>query len=156
MKEELRSSEDIEIRTALAPDVDADDAKASGMLGMIGRAEAEESQAEDKPQSAMRTSHGASPFLLESLYFRSFGERGLLTREEEIAIAKRIDHGTRRIRTALRQAVRTLLKSKRTSVPTEAVKVLQVVRRLSGLSATALDNAVNALATALKPPQPNS
>jgi RNA polymerase primary sigma factor len=155
MKEEFRSSEDMNMRTTLAHDVDADDAKASGMLGMIGRAEAEESRAEDKAQPAMRTSHGASPFLLESLYFRSFGERGLLTREEETAIAKRIDHGTRRIRIALRQAVRTLLKSKRTSLPTEVVKVLQVVRRLSGLSATALDNVEKAFGASLRPLDPN-
>ena len=100
MKEELRSSEGMDIRTTFVPDVDADDAKASGMLGMIGRVEAEESGADEKPQPVMRTSQGASPFLLESLYFRSFGERGLLTREEEITIAKRVDQGTRRIRTS--------------------------------------------------------
>jgi RNA polymerase primary sigma factor len=74
-----------------------------------------------------------------------------LTREEEVTIAKRVDHGTRRIRTALKQAVKVLLKFKRTSVHTETVKVLQVVRRLSGLSATALDNAEKALSTALNP-----
>jgi RNA polymerase primary sigma factor len=118
---------------------------------MIGRVETEESGADEKPQPVMRTSPGASPFLLESLYFRSFGKRGLLTREEEVTIAKRVDHGTRRIRTALKQAVKVLLKSKRTSVHTETVKVLQVVRRLSGLSATALDNAEKALSTALNP-----
>ena len=78
----------------IRPDVDADDAKASGMLGMIGRDEAEESGSDEKAAPPMRTSHGASPFLLESLYFRSFGERGLLTREEETAIAKRVDQGT--------------------------------------------------------------
>ena len=155
MKEELRSSEGMDIRTTFVPDVDADDAKASGMLGMIGRVEAEESGEDRKAQPVMRTSQGASPFLLETLYFRSFGERGLLTREEEITIAKRVDHGTRRIRTALRQAVRALRKSKRTSVPTEAVNVLQIVRRLSGFSATALDNAEKALSTALKPSDPD-
>ncbi|MDH5741503.1 MAG: hypothetical protein OEY77_14370, partial [Nitrospira sp.] len=105
MKEELRVAEEIDIRKAFIPDVDADDAKASGMLGIIGRAEAEESTADEKSPAVIRTSQGTSPFLLESLYFRSFGERGLLTREEETAIAKRVDQGTRRIRTALRQAV---------------------------------------------------
>ncbi len=151
MKEELRVADEIETQKTFAPDVDADDAKASGMLGMISRRETEESGSEEKPQPALRTSRGASPFLLEALYFRSFGNRGLLTREEETAIAKRVDHGTRRIRTALRQAIRILCKSKRTTVLTDSVKVLLMVRRLSGLSATALDNAEQALALTLHP-----
>src|SRR5574337_1856254 len=144
MKEGLRVSDEMEIQKTFVPDVDADDAKASGMLGMISR-EAEESGSDEKSQPAMRTSRGASPFLLEALYFRSFGERGLLTREEETAIAKRVDHGTRRIQAALRQAVRALFKSDRASALADSVTVLQTVRRLSGLSATALDNAEKAL-----------
>ena len=154
MKEGLRVSDEMEIRKTFVPDVDADDAKASGMLGMISR-EAEESGSDEKPQPVMRTSRGASPFLLEALYFRSFGDRGLLTREEETAIAKRVDHGTRRIRVALRQAIRALFKSKRTPVLADSIKVLQMVRRLSGLSATALDNAERALSTALNPSDPD-
>ena len=150
MKEGLRDSNEMEIQKTFVPDVDADDAKASGMLGMLSRGETEESG-----QPVMRTSRGASPFLLEALYFRSFGERGLLTREEETAIAKRVDQGTRRIRAALRQAVRALLKCKRTSVPADSVNVLQMVRRLSGLSATALDNAEKALNTVLNPSDPD-
>jgi len=148
MKEELRVEE---IQKTFVPDVDADDAKASGMLGMIGRGEAEDSGTDEKPQPVMRTSQGASPFLLEALYFRSFGERKLLTRDEEIVIAKRVDQGTRRIRIALRQAMKSLIKSKRTPVVTETFKVLQVIRQLSGLSATALDNAEKALVAVLKP-----
>jgi len=154
MKEGLRVSDEMEIRKTFVPDVDADDAKASGMLGMISR-EAEESGSDEKPQPVMRTSRGASPFLLEALYFRSFGDRGLLTREEETAIAKRVDHGTRRIRVALRQAIRALFKSKRTPVLADSIKVLQMVRRLSGLSATALDNAEKALSIAINPSDPD-
>jgi len=150
MKEELRVSDETEIQKTFVLDVDADDAKASGMLGMISR-EAEESGSDEKTQPAMRTSRGASPFLLETLYFRSFGERGLLTREEETAIAKRVDHGTRRIRIALRQAVRALFKYDRASLLADSVNVLQTVRRLSGLSATALDKAEKAIRTALHP-----
>ncbi len=154
MKEGLRVSDEMEIQKTFVPDVDADDAKASGMLGMISR-EAEESGSAEKTQPLMRTSRGASPFLLEALYFRSFGDRGLLTREEETAIAKRVDHGTRRIRVALRQAIRALFKSKRTPVLADSIKVLHMVRRLSGLSATALDNAEKALTTALNPSDPD-
>ncbi|HEY5931481.1 MAG TPA: sigma-70 family RNA polymerase sigma factor, partial [Nitrospira sp.] len=83
------------------------------------------------------------------------GERGLLTREEETAIAKRVDQGTRRIRVALRHAIRALFKSKRTAVLADNVNVLQLVRRLSGLSATALDNAENALRAAMDPADSN-
>src|SRR5512139_908118 len=156
MKEELRSSEGMDIRTTFAPDVDADDAKASGMLGMIGRVENEDSGSDGKTKPTMRTSRGASPFLLESLYFRSFGDRGLLTREEETAIAKRVDQGTRRIRTTLRHAIGALSKSKQTSAVADSTRVLQTVRRLSGLSATALDNAEKALSTVLNPSDPDS
>ena len=155
MKEELRVSEEMETQKTFVPDVDADDAKASGMLGMISRVEAEESGSDEKTQPVMRTSRGASPFLLEALYFRSFGERGLLTREEETAIAKRVDQGTRRIRVALRHAIRALFKSKRTAVLADNVNVLQLVRRLSGFSATALDNAENALRAAMDPADSN-
>ncbi len=77
MKEGLRVSDEMGIQKTFVPDVDADDAKASGMLGMISR-EAEGSESEEKSQPVVRTGRGASPFLLEALYFRSFGERGLL------------------------------------------------------------------------------
>ena len=148
--EELRSTDEVEDHT-VATDVDADDSQASGILEVIGRDGARESLPEEKSQPALRTSQGASPFLLESLYFRSFGERALLTREEEVVIAKRIDEGTRRIRVALRHAVKALSRSKRTPVLLESIKTLQEVRRLSGLSATALDNAEQALLAVLKP-----
>ncbi|MGQ0696437.1 MAG: RNA polymerase sigma factor RpoD/SigA [Nitrospiraceae bacterium] len=149
--EELRPADEVDETDLVAADVDADDPQASGILEVIGRNEAQESVEQENAAPALRTSRGASPFLLESLYFRSFGERALLTREEEVAIAKRVDQGTRRIRVALRHAVKTLARSKRTPVLSESVKTLQVVRRLSGLSATALDSAEQALLAVLKP-----
>ncbi|MDH4153323.1 MAG: sigma-70 family RNA polymerase sigma factor [Nitrospira sp.] len=155
MKQALRVEEEIEVKQGFAADVDADDARASGVLGRIGRAAGEGSGPKGKSRLAMRTSQAASPFLLESLYFRSFGERGLLSREEEVVIAKRVDQGTRRIRTALRQAIRTLLKARRIPVYADSAKVLQSVRRLSGLSATALDSAERALNTVLYPSDPS-
>jgi len=99
----------------------------------------------------MRTSHGASPFLLESLYFRSFGERELLTRDEEVAVAKQVDQGTRRIRIALRHVVYILARSKRTPALSESIKKLQLVKRLSGLSAKALDDTEQTILGVLKP-----
>ncbi len=153
MKEELRVEEEIDVQQKFASD--ADDARASGMLGRIGRGEGDSSGSKGKSRPAMRTSQAASPFLLESLYFRSFGERGLLSREEEILIAKRVDQGTRRIRAALRQAGRTLLKARRIPGCEDSAKVVQSVRRLSGLSATALDSAERALDAVLHPSGPS-
>lgn len=151
--EELRLTQEVDEQeeSTVIPDVDADDSQASGILEVIGRDNAQETLAEEKASAGLRTSQGASPFLLESLYFRSFGERALLTREEEVALAKRVDVGTRRIRLALRHAVKTLSKAKRTPVVSETLATLQVVRRLSGFSATALDNAEKALLAVMKP-----
>jgi RNA polymerase primary sigma factor len=131
--------------------VDADDLQASGLLKEIGRGSRPQALSAEKGVPVMRTSRGASPFLLESLYFRSFGERALLTREEEVALAKRVDEGTRRIRVALRRALKTLIRSKRTPVLLESVRTLQGVKRLSGFSATALDRAEESLRAILKP-----
>ncbi len=151
--EELRSTDQVdqEETTIATPDVDADDSHASGLLEVIGRKSAQESVREEKTAPAMRTSQGASPFLLESLYFRSFGEHALLTREQEVALAKKVDEGTRHIREALRQGIKILARSKRTPIVTETVNTLQLVRQLSGLSATALDNAERALLAMIKP-----
>ncbi len=151
MKQELRSSEEMDIQTPIAPDVDADDAKASGMMELISRVGAEDVEVGTRASSNTRITHGNSAFLLESLYFRSFGERGLLTRDEEIAIAKRVDHGTRRIRIALGQAMSVLAGSKRIPIVSDAIKTLRAIRGLSGLSATALDKSEKTLRTILSP-----
>jgi RNA polymerase primary sigma factor len=150
--EELRTADEAESNETAETEVDADDQKASGLLEVIGRGDMQVPAQEEQAAPTLRTSRGASPFLLESLYFRSFGERALLTREEEVAIAKKIDQGTRRIRVALRHALRILARSKRTPALAESVKTLQLVKRLSGLSATALDDAERALLAILKPP----
>ena len=134
-------------------DVDTDDPQASGLLKVIGRGRPRDSaQEENEDRPASRASHGASPFLMESLYFRSFGQRPLLSRDEEIAIAKRIDQGTQRVRNALRRAVKALAFPKRTPALANTITTLQSVKRLSGLSATALDEAEQSLLAVLTPP----
>jgi len=85
------------------------------------------------------------PFMLESLYFRSFGERALLTREEEVELAKKIDSGTSTIRKALRHAIRAFSRLKRSDAVVESQRTLQMVRGLSGLSASAIDKAEQSL-----------
>lgn len=151
MKQELRASEDMDIQTPIAPDVDADDAKASGMMELISRGDTDDAETGRKTAPTTRAVQGNSPFLLESLYFRSFGERALLTRDEEVTIAKRVDHGTRRIRIALGQAVSTLASAKRTAIISDAMKTLRTIRRLSGLSATALDKSEKTFQAILHP-----
>ncbi|HXX75165.1 MAG TPA: sigma-70 family RNA polymerase sigma factor [Nitrospiraceae bacterium] len=145
MDDELISNGDTENQHQVPKDVDADDAEASDLLDVIERdsAEAKNEQERLSAKASDRSSNG--PFLLESLYFRSFGERALLTREEEVALAKQIDYGTRTIRATLHQALRLLGRVKRSDMLLDAQRTLQAVRRLSGLSATALDQAEHSL-----------
>ncbi|TKB81145.1 MAG: sigma-70 family RNA polymerase sigma factor [Nitrospira sp.] len=150
--EDLRTTENIDDQTTTA-DVDTDDSDASDAIEAIGReAEVDGEPAEKDVEAAtLKTSPGASPFLLESLYFRSFGERALLTREEEITLAKRLDEGSRRIRVALREALKAMARAKRTPILLESTKALQLARGLSGFSATALDKVEQAILDILKP-----
>ncbi|GKS56815.1 RNA polymerase sigma factor SigA [Nitrospira sp.] len=78
---------------------------------------------------------------LESIYFRSFGERPLLNKEEETTLARRIDEGTRTIRFALRQAIQLCGRVKKSPERDDALQTLSEIKRLSGFSATALDRA---------------
>ena len=141
MKDELIPNGDTEKQNQLMKDVDADDADASDLLDAIGRDSAEEEFERDRLSAKASDTPSNSPFLLESLYFRSFGERGLLTREEELALAKQIDQATRTIRATLQQALRLLARVKRSDILLDAQRTLQTVRRLSGLSATVLNQA---------------
>ncbi|WP_447599987.1 sigma-70 family RNA polymerase sigma factor [Nitrospira sp. Nam80] len=144
MKETLVLAEEKEPMTGPGIDPDADDPKASDLLEVISHDAHEASAREEQPAAkAPRMADG--PFLLESLYFRSFGERPLLAREEEIALAKQIDIGTRSVRLALRQAIKAGARLKRSDDTLEALRTLQETKRLSGLSATALDQAQQAL-----------
>jgi len=150
--EDLRTKKTIDDQTATA-DVDTDDSDASDALEAIGRETEVDAEPEPTEMAAatLKTSPGASPFLLESLYFRSFGERALLTREEEIALAKRLDEGSRRIRVALRNTLKVMARAKRTPVIVESMKALQLARGLSGFSATSLDKVEQAILSVLKP-----
>ena len=91
MKEDLFPTPAQEELVTIVKDVDADDPEASDLLDEIGRDTSEEEQPEELTKTVTRTAVSGGPFMLESLYFRSFGERALLTREEEIELAKKID-----------------------------------------------------------------
>ena len=144
MKNALAIQDDTDPSVAVEVDPDADDAEASTLLDSIAQGDQPETETEEvAPEKPSRSA--SSPFLLESLYFRSFGERGLLEREEEIALAKQLDLGTRQIRQALQQAVKACRGLKRSEQAAEHIQTVQTVRRLSGLSATVLNQADRAL-----------
>ncbi|RPH79474.1 MAG: hypothetical protein EHM80_07790, partial [Nitrospiraceae bacterium] len=150
MKENLFLTPEAEEFVAVAKDVDADDPDASDLLDVIGRDTSEEEQPEEPTKAVTPTAMSGGPFMLESLYFRSFGERALLTREEEVALAKKIDEGTSTIRKALRHVIQVLPRIKPSDSVLEAQRTLQMVRGLSGLSATAIDKAQQSLSEILK------
>ena len=150
MKENLFPTPEPEELVTVAKDVDADNPEASDLLDVIGRDTSVDEQPEEPTKAVTRTAASGGPFMLESLYFRSFGERALLTREEEIELAKKIDYGTTAIRKALRHVIRVLPRLKRSDSVLEAQRTLQTVRGLSGLSATALDKAERSLTEMFK------
>ena len=141
MKNDLFSSDGLGQKSPEIKDTDADNSEDSDLLDMIGRGSADDEPSQATAKPVKQQVESSSPFLLESLYFQSFGERALLTREEETALAKRIDQGSSTIRTTLRHTHRLLSRVKRSDIVIEAQHTLQTVRRLSGLSATALDKA---------------
>ncbi|MFQ5932766.1 MAG: sigma-70 factor domain-containing protein, partial [Nitrospiraceae bacterium] len=123
-------------------DLDADDHVASDLLEDIERNSTESCWREPQPKDANRSAkwHDGR-FAMESIYFRSFGEWPLLNRDEELALAKRIDHGSRAIRDALRAAVKIAARMRQGRDLQEAAGTLKDIRRLSGLSAIAVSEA---------------
>ena len=123
--------------------VEQDEQEAGDVLERIERGEAESETKSESTESPARAAGG--PFELESIYFRSFGERTLLTREQEVALAKRIDVSNRAILIALKEVTTVGAAMRKTDALREALHELHQVRGLSGLSATALDRAEVAL-----------
>src|SRR5713101_7004769 len=87
---------------------------------------------------------------LEWLYFQSFGKRVLLTREDEVALGKRIEQGDRQVR----RAIRTVLAITRGLRQPESLKAcqadLKAVVGVSGLSATDLAKGKRAIQQVIK------
>jgi len=138
----------VEVTQDQAPplDLETDDSEASDILELIERNSAGEADIPETPAPVAKDRYAGKEegsLALESLYFRSFGNRPLLNREEEIAIAKRIDQGSRSVRDALREALRVTrqMPNKKGEKVVESVAALREIRALSGLSATALNRA---------------
>ncbi|MGH7230125.1 MAG: sigma-70 family RNA polymerase sigma factor, partial [Nitrospiraceae bacterium] len=134
----------------VALDLESDDQEANDILEVIERESSAASEPEPQPEQAGRAEKEETSFALESLYFRSFGERGLLNRDEEIALAKQIDQGTRAIRGAIREAVGIASHLRKIDTVREALIELSEIRGLSGFSATALDRAEERIAVLVK------
>jgi RNA polymerase primary sigma factor len=132
-------------KDAPVKDADADNPEDSDLIDMIARDSVGEPPLPEVARPVKRQTQMDGPFMLESLYFQSFGERALLTREEETALAKRIDQGSAIIRTTLRSLLRVLARAKRSPELSQVQHTLQAVRSLSGLSATALDRVEHSL-----------
>ncbi len=144
---------EVEATTALA--VEEDDPQAGDLLDRIERstgtsAEKDETAGEEKGKAASTERASAGPFELESIYFRSFGERPLLNREQEVVLAKRIDKSDHAIRAALREVGTVAARMRKTDKLRGAMYELHQVRGLSGLSATALEKADAALLAVLQ------
>lgn len=122
--------------------LETDDPEASDLLEIIER-KAEAPRFGQKGVSTPAKDEGPLP--LELLYFRSFGERPLLTKEQEIELAKQIDAGTRGIRKALQEAEKLAGRMRKTEKLEEALIIIKEIRFLSGLSATALNRAQSTL-----------
>ena len=133
-------------RAQLVLEPQADDAGASDLLDIIERG-SNAARSKPKGKETRRTQVAAreEPIPLELVYFRSFGQRPLLTKIEEVALAKRIDAGTRGVRRALLDAVHLAARMRKSEVVIEALSTLDEVRTLSGLSATALNLAESTL-----------
>src|SRR5574341_1666737 len=130
----------------LAADPETDDSEANDILEVIERGSGEDGASQAAPEPASVADKAEASPALESLYFRSFGERPLLTREQELALAKQIDQATRTIRAILRIALSVAARMRKTEKLQHAAAILQEVLGLSGFSSTALNRAEVGLA----------
>lgn len=133
-------------------DIYNDDPSSGALLTHIAAGDEPDSSL-DTPRSDHAGSHlSQNRFALESLYFRSFQGTTLLNREEEVALARTIDEGTRRIKLAIKHAT-TLLTTHASAASTRGlIQELAAIRRLSGLSAIVLDRAETLLAACVNSP----
>ena len=128
-------------------DIEQDDPAASEMLEVIAQDNQQSDLApsvEQKPV-AKPSVLGDRSMELESVYFRSFDPRPLLTKAEEVALARRTDEGTRLIRSALRDAVQVVSRTKKSPDTARLIATLAETRKLSGFSAPVLDRTESTL-----------
>lgn len=96
---------------------------------------------------------------LETFYFRTFRSRPLLSPQDELAVAKRIDESSQNIRRLLTTVIHAVNAFGDTSQFRETVQALTEILGLSGFSAPALEDArerLSGLMTALSSGGPKS
>lgn len=133
-------------------DLYSDDSSSGALLNQIARSEESGSSLDSSSDDGSGLRLSQNRFALESLYFRSFRGTTLLTAKEEVALAKHIDEGSRRIRVALKRAIGILRASTPATLIGDLVEELTDIRRLSGFSAVVLDRAEAMLTFCLSPP----
>ena len=137
-----------ETEAAVGLAVGEDDPEAGDVLEQIERGNGTSAEKDEAPEekvkgrAATADRASAGPFELESIYFRSFGERPLLNREQEVVLAKRIDRADHAIRAAFREVAALAARMRKTDNLRGAMYELHQVRGLSGLSAMAMERAL--------------
>ena len=96
---------------------------------------------EDFPDDKRTEGKETQDTALEPIYFRTFRSHPLLDRKEELELAKCIDESSRNIRGVLAQAIRDVSAFGDRPEFHEALHSLTEIRKLSGLSAPALNEA---------------
>ena len=132
-------------------DVYRDDPSSGALLNYIARGD-EAGRSLDTPcDSDTDSPISQNRFALEARYFRSFRGTALLTGKEEVALAKQIDEGARRIKTAVKRAIALLIAHLPLASVRDTIQELTTIRLLNGISAIVLDRAEALLATYLNP-----
>jgi len=130
-------------------DLYRDDPASGALLNHIARGDESSTTLDSTGDSDSYSPVSQNRFALESLYFQSFRGTALLTSREELALAKKIDEGGRRIKVALKNACAILKAHVPSASVRDTIQELTTIRRLSGLSAIALDRAEALLAACL-------
>lgn len=137
------------LKSSEQDDVYRDDPSSGALLNHIVRSNESSTSLDAPGDSDSDSPVSQNRFALESHYFRSFRGTALLTSKEEVALAKKIDEGARRIKTALKNASAILTAHVPSASVRDTVQELTTIRRLSGLSAIVLDRAEALLAACL-------
>jgi RNA polymerase primary sigma factor len=121
--------------------IDQDELSAGEFFQLIAHDDKSDLSADTPLPSRTDGRSAQNPYYLESVYFRSFPGKTLLTKAEELTLAKRIDQGTRRIKTSLKNAIAILTRHTHVAMIRDTIREITIIRRLSGLSAVSLDQA---------------
>lgn len=127
-------------------EIEGDTPEASDLLEAIERESKVAKVHPTRTPKAQSTGHDPQ-VPLELVYFRSFGERPLLKKDEEVALAKKIDQGSRGVRKAIRETLLTIHKIRKKPEMESPYQTLQEIRAMSGFSALVLNDLESCIST---------